>query len=364
MSTTSTVSLVADYPTLEITSISDQVVVELTPDDPTLEVTALTGTVASVTLENEPEPTDCVVTAVVGGVSTVDLEAPLPNLLLETGATVELVGESSLEVTAITGGVASVSLVAPLPTLGIDGFGDQVASVSLQPGLPVLAVTAVSGSVATVELEAALPTLLVEAFGLGESSVSLEAPLPKLDVTALAGSSSTITLIAPLPELLIEAEAVLAEVFEAWCMNVENAKVANYTEFPFTALVCHGGQYFGVASDGIYLLEGADDAGAEINTEIKFGFDDFGSDQNKRVPFVYVGCKAEGDLMFSVSVDDEPEYALAFSPRKEGIHNTRVKPGRGHKGRYWQPGLRNVKGVDFEIASMSLIEQVLQGRVN
>lgn len=364
MTTTSTVSLVADYPTLVLTTESDQVVVELTALVPTLEVTAVAGSVASVAVEFDIEPTDLVVTAVSGSVSTVELEAPLPALTIETGTIVELIGQSSLEVTAITGGVASVSLVAPLPTLGIDGWGDQVASVSLQSDLPILAVTAASGSVASVELEASPPTLFITAHVLGETTVTLTAPLPVLDVTALTGSGSEIVLIAPLPELLIEIETVLAGLFTAWCMNVENTKVSNYTEFPFAALIRHGGQHFGVASDGIYLLEGTDDAGEEINAEIKFGFDDFGADQNKRLPHVYVGCKAEGDLQFSVSVDGEPEHAYSFSPRREGIHNTRVKPGRGHKGRYWQPGLRNIKGVDFEIASMSLVEQVLQGRVN
>lgn len=362
----STVSLVAPYASLTIATSSDQVVVELTAPAPTLEVSTAVGNVATVELEIEPKPTDLVVSTAQGGTSTVELEAPQPSLELSTGVTVELVGESSLEVTAVSGGVASVSLTAPQATLGIDSWGDQVASVSLQPSLPTLAVSAASGNVANVELEATPPTLFVYAGAIGESQVALVAPLPALEITQALGVVSTITLIAPLPDLVVETDldAVLTGIFAAWCMNVESTKVSAYTQFPFNALVRRGGQHFGVAADGIYLLDGADDAGADINAELKFGYDDFGSDQFKRVPHVYVGCKSAGDLSFTLSVDGKPEHATPFSPEEEGIHNTRVKPGRGHRGRYWQPGLLNVGGVDFEIASLSLIEEVLNRRVS
>jgi hypothetical protein len=362
----STVSLVAPYPTLELTTASDQVVVELTSPDSILAVTAASGNVATVEVETEVQDAVLYISAAAGGVSTVELEAPSPSLDLSTGATVELVGESALDVISVTGGVASVSLTAPQATLGIDGEGDEVAFVSLQPSLPTLAVSAASGNVAQVELEAIPPTLLIPAGAIGESQVALVAPLPVLGVSAATGIVSTITLIAPEPDLVIttELDAALAGIFAAWCMNVESTKVSTYAQFPFNALVRYGGQHFGVAADGIYLLEGVDDAGADINAELKFGYDDFGSDQFKRVPHVYVGCKAEGNLQFTLSVDGKPEYATSFSPEEEGIHNTRVKPGRGHRGRYWQPGLLNVAGVDFEIASLSLIEEVLQRRVS
>lgn len=362
----STVSLVAPYPSLAITTSSDQVTVDLTAPQPTLAVTTAQGGTATVSVETTVQDSKLAVTAYAGNTSTVELVAPKPELELQTGATVELVGESTLEVTALSGGTASVSLTAPLAALGIDAQGDQVGSVSLQPDLPTLAVSAASGSVATVELEAVPPTLLITSFGIGESVVVLEAPLPDLEVTALTGISSTITLVAPEPELLVWADINIGLLgsYATWCMNVENSKVSAYTEFPFNSLVQWGGQYYGVGSDGIYLLEGSDDNGTNIDSEIKFGYDDLGTDQFKRAPHVYVGCKAEGDLRFTVSVDGGAEYATTFSPQAEGIHNTRVKPGRGHRGRYWQPGLLNVEGVDFEFASMNLVEEVIQRRVN
>lgn len=365
MSTTSTVTLIAPAPELSIATTSDQALVVLQAPIPTLEVSTLVGHVATVELDNAPEPNDLQISAQTGGAATVGLVAPKPSLLLQTGTTIQLVGSSSLEITAITGGVAAVRLTAPKPALGIDSEGDLVGSVSLQPDVPTLSITAASGSVATVEVAAALPTLHITGFRVGESTMQLTAPVPALEVTGLFGSSSTVVLLAPEPELLVwpDLAAALAGIFNAYCMNTENTKVSTYSNFPFAALVAHAGRYFGIASDGIYLLEGNDDAGANINAELKFGFDDFGSDQNKRVPHVYVGCEADGDLQFTVSVDESAEYAVSFSPRQAGIHTTRVKPGRGHRGRYWQPGLLNVEGCDFTVASLSLIEELLQNRI-
>ena len=363
----STVSLIAPYPSLEVTASSNQVTVDLTAPLPTLLVSAAKGNTATIELATEVQDSDLAVTAVGGGSATVELEAPKPSLLLYTGTIISVESElPNLEVTAVSGGVASVSLTAPSAILGIDAQGDQVGSVSLQPSLPTLAVTAASGSVATVELEATPPTLQVTAFAVGESVVELVAPLPTLVVTPAEGSTSTVTLIAPLPELYVytDLDAALGGVYLGWCMNVESTKVSNYTNFPFNALVQYGGQPYGVAADGIYLLEGGDDNGANINSELKFGYDDFGSDRFKRLPHVYVGCKSAGNLQFTLSVDGGPETATSFSPEEEGIHNTRVKPGRGHRGRYWQPGLVNVEGVDFDIASMSLVEEELKRRVS
>lgn len=387
--TTSTVSVTAPLPVLELTTTqyyqyfsldnddsslsveaavgySATVEVSNLPDDTDLSVTPISGPAISFSFTNAPGPDDLQVTATQGAVSQVSLTAPKPTLRLETGATVTLTNKPTLSVTALTGGAATVSLVASVPTLGIEGSGDQVASVSLQPAKPTLVVTAASGSVSTVELVAALPSLYITGFRVGDSVVELTAPLPELEVTGLFGSSSTIVLIAPEPELLVwpDLDSALAGVFAAYVMSMETTKVSTYSNFPFKALVYHGGAHLGVAADGIYELTGSDDAGSQINATIKFGYDDMGSDQFKRVPHVYVGCKADGDLQFLVSVDGAPEQATQFSPELEGIHNTKVKPGRGHRGRYWRPGLVNVAGCDFEVASMSLVEELLKRRVS
>lgn len=158
------------------------------------------------------------------------------------------------------------------------------------------------------------------------------------------------------------------ESYTGWVMNAEGERpLSEYQGFNFNSFAEIGGRYYGAADDGLYLLEGADDAGAPIDASIKTMVIDFGSAQQKRVRAAYLGYTASGKLLLKVRAVDggelkeywyEAQDLSAQAPREQ-----MVRIGRGLKSRYWQFELANVDGADFELDALELYPVVLNRRV-
>lgn len=149
--------------------------------------------------------------------------------------------------------------------------------------------------------------------------------------------------------------AVDDEQYVAWTMNAGSRASSSYANYPFNSFMCVGGKYYGVAEDGRYLLEGGSDDGAAINAHLRFGMSSIGQRGLFRIPEIYYGLTASGDLRFKLVVADETTgervahsyraYIKAGTSLREG----RVEPGRGLKAGYFDFVLENVDGADFEI---------------
>lgn len=150
-----------------------------------------------------------------------------------------------------------------------------------------------------------------------------------------------------------------------YCINLSNRQVTEYTGFDAFAYERIDGKMYAVARDGIYLIGDGealidDDYGDKIAASYKFGMADFGKAELKRMVRVDVG--AEGNITVQFLLDDN-KHTIDYdaSHLGDGMGNRKIKVGKGHRSRYWQPVFKSVAGANFEIDALEL-EIMLTGR--
>ena len=115
-------------------------------------------------------------------------------------------------------------------------------------------------------------------------------------------------------------------------------------------------------SDGLYLLEGADDFGSTTLANIAFGNLDFGTTANKRVTDVYVGLSSTGKLMLKVTAGGVSYY---YRQQRSSTANAtqRFVPGRGLQGNLIAFELYNDDNTDFDLDSIEFSAVPLTRRI-
>lgn len=159
--------------------------------------------------------------------------------------------------------------------------------------------------------------------------------------------------------------------YSAWVLNTENVAVSQYNNYPFNSFAELNGNYYGASSDGLYLLDGDDDAGTAIQAYFRSPLTDFGNPNLKRLPEVYFGYTSSGDMVCKTTVTslngvkEEHWYRLEARPAATvgATRETRVPVGKGLKSVYWQFELHNINGADFEINTSRFWPMVLTRRV-
>jgi len=163
--------------------------------------------------------------------------------------------------------------------------------------------------------------------------------------------------------------ALNGDVFTGVVLNTETAAVSEYTNFPFNSFAENfGGHDFGIADDGIYILEGPDDAGTPTDSFIRTGLMRIANGHKARIPTAYFGYSATGALVLKV-ITTQPDgnktenwYQLeqrnANAPR-----SNRVKIGRGLASVYWGFELHSVNGSSFDLDTIQLFPMALDRRI-
>ncbi len=143
------------------------------------------------------------------------------------------------------------------------------------------------------------------------------------------------------------------DVYTGWVFNTETMAPSEYRGYSFESMAGIGGRYYGVNSEGLYRLDGDDDAGSPIEASNLTGELDFGSAAIKRVEAAYIGYTADGDLVMKITTTHagkrRENWYRAVNPVRGEPTETRVKPGKGLVSRYFQFELVNVNGADFDI---------------
>ena len=134
-----------------------------------------------------------------------------------------------------------------------------------------------------------------------------------------------------------------------WCLNVERMAATRYTNFDFTSL---SGAY-GTKADGLYELAGTDDNGTNIDWRIDLGKQDFGSENLKHLPAVYVGAASGEPLVLVVTLPDETEYEYPARSCSDSIEIHRIDPGKGLRENWYGLALKNERGSSVMLASVS-----------
>lgn len=244
--------------------------------------------------------------------------------------------------------------------------------------------------------EVAAPFLaaLTETLDLGEAlDVRVSRVVALLEELQLETTTSTgLTVVANIDETLLLADGMGAtltanvllreslecfgtlsingDVWSCWLINTESKGVARYTNFPFNSFAkAPWGAYVGATDTGLYELGGDTDDGEPITARIRSALTDFGDRRAKRVPAMYVGYTATGQIGLKVistserGVKTEDHYLLEPRPATGGVRESRFKVGRGIASVYLGFEVVNVGGADFALDVVEWLPIRLDRRV-
>ena len=147
-----------------------------------------------------------------------------------------------------------------------------------------------------------------------------------------------------------------AGVYHGEVVNVKSQGAARYTGYNFRSVVRHKGRFFGCNSNGIYEVTGSTDDGTAIEASGTSGVSSCGSDFIKYFPYAYLSGRCEGEMEFTLTVDEQTprSYPVTFAKGREGIHRKLRKLAQGVKGGQAQISWRNVDGCNFYLQQAEL----------
>jgi len=211
-----------------------------------------------------------------------------------------------------------------------------------------------------------------------ESALMTAGAIPVMMVVVTA--AETVSLGTTLADALVAFESLSESVeiavqviiddriYWAYVLNTESKAASNYINFPYNSFALIDGKYYGARDNGIYLLEGADDAGTQIDAHIRSGLLDFDSTYLKRLKYAYIGYTTDGQVLLKIidtadGVKTERHYELV-QQTADTYREARRKLGGGVKSRYWGFELANIDGADFDLESIQFMPIMLTRRVN
>ncbi len=126
-------------------------------------------------------------------------------------------------------------------------------------------------------------------------------------------------------EVLIGGAPVSGDIFSTFVLTGARSEPSIYSGFNFNSYARYRNQYYGAGEDGIYLMEGEDDAGVEIHSGIKIGPVNLGTDREKRLRLLRCGGSTTGA---QVKVSDDQGGAGYFDVEKGRAGVSREVQGR------------------------------------
>jgi hypothetical protein len=148
--------------------------------------------------------------------------------------------------------------------------------------------------------------------------------------------------------------------FPGWAMNLETNAPSRYARLAANSMTPFMGKTFVTNAGGLYILDAADDAGQPIRAAVELAQTDYGSENDKRIPDVFIAIRTTGKMRLAVQTNLSRRLHYAIT-RDDGVMTSnRVKLGQGLRGRYWTFGITNVNGADFEFEAMSFTPAMLK----
>lgn len=202
--------------------------------------------------------------------------------------------------------------------------------------------------------EAGLREQLSAWMTLGASHISLAPIATHVRATeGMASSGTTSAGVHALARLVSGAALSLPHQDDDAVTQVCHEKggfVTHYSSYNFDAFAQIGGRYYGVAADGVYLLEGESDEGQAITARIDFGTQKLSSAELKSIPAVYAGMASTQAATLVVGTR-QGEYRYVqrgYAPR---LQTQRFDLGRGLRDTHYDFALE-VPAAGLELDNM------------
>lgn len=361
--------------------ISNPALVQVDPLDPS---DTVTGTL---TLKLPPPA----MALRVGDGGVLKLKLPQPEPALVTGLAAPSYALLSLvlpplvpSINALVGAVGQLQL--DLPPLRM--FAADRATGRLRLELPPLVTYArawpydtlpsgdtrllTSGAI-SARVEGTLPTLPLVAVLSGSATPYAEVTLGKVAITGILAGSMTaageVTLrTEPVVGVLGGSISVLSGMNELWVLNLTGGQpggTTQYDGYEFNSFARIGGRYYGARHDGLFLLEGDDDAGAGIEASFGLGELNFGNAQKKTVSHCYLGAAAGAlELTIDALLNDAPaSFTYAARGHGETMREIRFDLGKGLKSTYVMPTFNNADGEPFKVDALEFLVHDLSRKI-
>jgi len=279
------------------------------------------------------------------------------------GASAKLEGTAfSLTTTGTTTIVGRAKLGSPGFTLTASGMSGAIGKATLTLS-EKLAVTGYAGAVLAV----AVGGYSMAASGLHGSIGKAGMTLPLYELIAEGNTQATgraelmMPALRPVPSglaymatpgyrLLAVGAAEVTVDYTSYCVNLAGNQVTRYTNFPFFKVIRHNGSYFGVASDGLYLLDGAMDDTEPIRWNVMTGFDDLGSGRKKRLNGAFFHGRFERD---AVAAATDEQGTSRMGGMADGP-DRRVKFGKGVRSRRIAFGLSGTGAMEVDSVDLDI----------
>ena len=299
----------------------------------------------------------------------VDVIAPAPLLLMGADGALLTAPPPSLSSTLSWPGdsvVITMDNSAPAPTLSSEVLSGEVHTVEVSAAVPILVATLSSPVIIGIAGSVPAPILTAAGHSGSVATALLTAVAPTMLAAGYAAYTLTFAGTAPAPRLSATLSAAVASAYRTFALNTRKLALSEYgPEWVMNSYCVFQGKVLGCTSSGIVELgtQSLDNATA-IAATVTTGKDSFGSSVLKRVPRIYVGHTAAGDLRFSAITTEggTRQYALNWNSAT-GVQMRRVPVGKGPKSRFWQFSVSNVDGADFSLADILAYPTALRRRV-
>ena len=130
-----------------------------------------------------------------------------------------------------------------------------------------------------------------------------------------------------------------------YALNLENMGVTTYDGWDFTSI---SGDY-ATRSDGVYVFDNQTKAAWSIN----LGKQDFGAENLKHMPAVYVGHGSTEPVYLTVNLPNGAEYEYSARSVSEDLQIQRIDTGKGLRANWYGLSFSAREGDEFTLASVS-----------
>ena len=147
-----------------------------------------------------------------------------------------------------------------------------------------------------------------------------------------------------------------------WVVNTKNDGTTRYSNYGFNSFAKIGSKHYGVMRNGLYLLDGPNDAGTPIPAAVNFGNSDFGTSKEKALMNCYVGVSSTGAAVLKVVANGATYFYTARSSSPT-LQTQRIDLGRGLRANYYELELQNTNGGAIEFESIEFTPLPLSRRI-
>jgi hypothetical protein len=162
---------------------------------------------------------------------------------------------------------------------------------------------------------------------------------------------------------------LLDEQGDVWVLHMEPMGSTRYEGFNFNSYAVIDGVTYAASESGVYRLKGDTDNGGGISSSVDFGSLNFGTNELKALPYVYVGMAATGETILKVTatttVNGRPvnqSYFYTVRDDTQTMKTHRFEPGRGLRSTFYGVSLIS-QGNSFDLHNIEFMPVSIKRRL-